>query len=197
MKKRTFAWIAAVIVLAACGGQQHNSTSRLKSVADEFGYDTIAAQPDDMLCNESVDDVLRHYPEFYHATRQAKKAYERWAAQEQEAGLKTKPEVMDIARILDETLDGSAKAAADSAWQALPTIDSLYLQLIASVPDEATDKDVVKSEIGRSRKAWQSYVELLKRLAATVPEDCQECYLTVVGEKINKHLMILQQIQSK
>ena len=37
-----------------------------------YGIDTIAVEPGDTLCSARVDEVLRHYPEFYHAAKKAK-----------------------------------------------------------------------------------------------------------------------------
>ena len=36
-----------------------------------YGIDTIAVEPGDTLCSARVDEVLRHYPEFYHAAKKA------------------------------------------------------------------------------------------------------------------------------
>ena len=81
---------------------------------------------------------------------------------------------------------------SDSVWTALPAIDSLYLQRIGKVPDNAPDLDARKTEIGRARKAWQLYVEQLHRLSAAVPEACRERFLRIVADQTDKYLTTLQ-----
>jgi hypothetical protein len=99
---------------------------------------------------------------------------------------------MDINVILDKTLHGKMTVTSDSVWTALPAIDSLYLQRIGKVPDNAPDLDARKTEIGRARKAWQLYVEQLHRLSAAVPEACRERFLRIVADQTDKYLTTLQ-----
>ena len=200
--KILFIYCLALMLLTACGGtkkpqQERISSSELISAADNYGYDTVAVTPGDTVCNTEVDNVLRHYPEFYHATKNAKKSYEAWTQQEKTIGLKTKPEVMDISMILDRTLHGKQTVTSDSVWQALPIIDSLYLQMIANMPEQTKDVDARKTDIGRTRKAWQSYTNQLQRLANTVPEGCRERYLCIVAEQTRKYQLLLQQANNK
>ena len=184
----------ALLFLSACGGrkQQDVSSAELIQAAEKFDYDTVAVTPGDTLCSSEVDDVLRHYPEFYHATKNAKKRYEAWAQQEKTVNAKAKPELMDINVILDKTLHGKMTVTSDSVWTALPAIDSLYLQRIGKVPDNAPNLDARKTEIGRARKAWQLYVEQLHRLSAAVPEACRERFLRIVADQTDKYLTTLQ-----
>lgn len=189
--------VISLLLLTACGGTQHRQSktpSQLVETADEYGYDTIALKKNDTLCNAVVDNVLRHYPEFYHATRNAKKAFEHWKKQEQIARLKTKPEIMDISHILDEMLNSNKKVSTESSWLSKSKIDSLYIQLIVNVPEkkEGVDIDSRKSEIGRSRKAWLTYIEQLQNITQTVPEGYAIRYQSIVAEKLNKHLKLLQ-----
>ena len=111
--------------------------------------------------------------------------------------MKTKPEVLDISMILDRTLHGRLTVTSDSVWQALPGIDSLYLQMIANMPEHTKDVDARKTDIGRTRKAWQSYTNQLQRLANTVPEGCRERYLCIVAEQTKKYQLLLQQANNK
>ena len=159
----------ALLFLSACGGrkQQDVSSAELIQAAENFDYDTVAVTPGDTLCSSEVDDVLRHYPEFYHATKNAKKCYETWAQQEKAINAKAKPELMDINVILDKTLH-----------------DKMTVN--------APDLDARKTEIGRARKAWQLYVEQLHRLSAAVPEACRERFLRIVADQTDKYLTTLQ-----
>ncbi len=76
-----------------------------------YGIDTIAVEPGDTLCSARVDDVLRHYPEFYHAAKKAKKAYDEWRELEAEARVGTKTQVMSVDAIWNDALDGADDVA--------------------------------------------------------------------------------------
>ena len=90
---------------------------------------------------------------------------------------------MDIAVILEESFFDTKAFDADSAWQYLTTIDSLYIQALVSVPSSNADTDQQKSAIGRTRKAWQAYTKQLQRMTAVVPENCRERYLSIIKHK--------------
>ena len=90
---------------------------------------------------------------------------------------------MDIAAILQETLFGEQTVDADSAWQYLNTIDSLYIQAIASVPDGQPDTDMQKSSVGRTRKAWQAYTQRLQDMTSTIPTSCTQRFLSTIKDK--------------
>ncbi|MDE7086424.1 MAG: hypothetical protein K2O48_07055, partial [Prevotella sp.] len=129
-KKLMLLAVCAAMLLTGCGGKKERkaTSAQLIEQVEQFGIDTIEAKPGETLCSNSVDGVLRHYPELYHATRKAVKAYDKWVEAAKEAGLKVKPQAMDVTTLLDEALFGDSATDADSAWQHLPTIDSLYIQ---------------------------------------------------------------------
>lgn len=183
-KLMLFAGCAAML-LTGCGGKKERkaTSSQLIEQVEQFGIDTIEAKPGETLCSNSVDGVLRHYPELYHATRKAVKAYEKWMEAAKEAGLKVKPQTMDVAALLDEALFSDEAVDADSAWQHLPTIDSLYIQAIVNIPSGQSDTDKRKTAIGRMRKAWQAYAQQLQYMTPTIPQDCTQRYLSTVKSK--------------
>lgn len=200
MKVKVLTFIVISLLLVACGGKQQHQRAEIRQLmetADKLGYDTITTNAGDTLCNIEIDNVLRHYPEFYHATKRAKKAYAQWVKQEKKSGLKTVPEVMDITKILDETLYGSDTVAKDSAWQMKYAVDSLYIQCIVNVTENDGSVDAHKSEIGRSRKAWLAYIEQLQNVSQTIPEGYKMRYQSVVADKINNHMLNLLQTNKK
>lgn len=184
-KKTMMLAVCAVMLLAACSGKKERKATGSELIEDvaRFGIDTIEAKPGDMLCDETVDGVLRHYPELYHATQKAKKAYEKWAEQSEQTHLNMKTKTMDIAAILQETFFGEQTVDADSAWQYLNTIDSLYIQAIGSVPDGQPDTDMLKSSVGRTRKAWQAYTQRLQDMTSTIPTSCTQRFLSTIKDK--------------
>ena len=188
MKKLMIFVVCSALLLTACGGKKDRTatSSQLIEHVEHFGIDTIEAKPGEELGSNTVDGVLRHYPEFYHAAQQAIKAYGQWAELAKDAHLQIRPEGMDVKTILDEALFGNQTVDADSAWQYLPAIDSLYIQALVSVPNGQPDTDVQKSAIGRMRKAWQAYAKKLQAMTPTVPDDCRQRYLSIVKEKTKR-----------
>lgn len=184
-KKLMLLAACSAMLLTACGGKKERTTtsSQLIEQVEQFGIDTIEAKPGETLCSNSVDGVLRHYPELYHATQKAVKAYDTWLETAKEARLKIQPQAMNVTTLLDEALFGDEATDADSAWQHLPTIDSLYIQAIVSIPSGQPDTDKRKSAIGRMRKAWQAYAQQLQDMTPTIPKDCTQRYLSTVKDK--------------
>lgn len=70
-------------VFTSC--KQQTAKQRLISKIENYNIDTIEAKPVDIstldsagLFRQSVDEVLRHYPEMYHAMDNATHAYNTW-----------------------------------------------------------------------------------------------------------------------
>lgn len=177
--------MCTAILFTACGGKQERTakSSQLREVVEQFGIDTIKATPSDTICNNSIDEVLRHYPELYHATKKAKKAYDAWTGMSTDSRLRIKPTMMDVTTILDEALFGTNESQVDDAWQHLSTIDSLYIQALVNIPNGTSDTDVRKSAIGRMRKAWQAYIQQLQKMEPAIPENCRRRYLSTIKDK--------------
>ena len=145
-----------------------------------YGIDTIAVEPGDTLCSARVDDVLRHYPEFYHAAEKAKKAYEEWQELEAAARVGTKTQVMSLDAILNDALYGPDDVAEIGEWPDMAPIDSAYFKLIGqSVPKR-------KSAIGHARRAWLSYQDCLHKMAQTVPEQCSARYIASITARVRQ-----------
>ena len=151
-----------------------------------YGIDTIAVEPGDTLCSARVDDVLRHYPEFYHAAQKAKKAYDEWREMEAEARVGTKTQVMSLDAILNDALYGSDDIAEIGEWPDMTPIDSAYFKLI----DQSGPKR--KSAIGHARRAWISYQERLRLMAQTVPEQCRARYIASITARVQTFCTTLQ-----
>ena len=149
-----------------------------------YGIDTIAVEPGDTLCSARVDDVLRHYPEFYHAAKKAKKAYEEWQELEAAARVGTKTQIMSLDAILNDALYGPDNVAEIGEWPDMAPIDSAYFKLIGqSVPKR---KSARKSAIGHARRAWLSYQDCLHKMAQTVPEQCRARYIASITARVQQ-----------
>ena len=186
MNKRTMIIaVCAVLLLLGCGGKKERkaTSSQLIGQVEQFSIDTIVTTPGDTLVNNTVDGVLRHYPELYRATQKAVKAYDKWVEILKVSGLKVKPETLHINNLLDETLFGENTQDADSTWQYLPVIDSLYIQALINIPSGQPDTDSRKSAIGRTRRAWKTYAEHLQSLQSTLPEECRPRFRFIINKK--------------
>ena len=151
-----------------------------------YGIDTIAVEPGDTLCSARVDEVLRHYPEFYHAAKKAKKAYDEWRQMEAEARLGTKTQVMSVDAILNDALYGADDIAEVGEWPDMAPIDSAYFKLIGqSAPKR-------KSAIGHARRAWLTYQERLQQMAYAVPEQCRARYIASITARVQQLCTSLQ-----
>lgn len=175
--------LIATLVFSACGNRQpktpQQQRDQLIEAVDQYGVDTLQAQPQDTLFSSEVGSVLRHYPELYHAAKKVRKAFDNWTLQTRQTGVGGQTAVMDISPILDEALLGDTDAAeAPASWPDLSAIDSLYLQLLANEPD--VDR---KSAIGHTRRAWLNYIDQLRQLLPTLPEKCRPAYLTIISRQ--------------
>ena len=106
-----------------------NQEEDLIANIEGYGIDTIAVEPGDTLCSARVDDVLRHYPEFYHAAEKAKKAYEEWQEMEAEARVGTKTQVMSLDAILNDALYGSDDIVEIGEWPDMAPIERAQAQV--------------------------------------------------------------------
>ena len=151
-----------------------------------YGIDTIAVEPGDTLCSARVDDVLRHYPEFYHAAKKAKKAFDEWQKMEAEARVGTKTQVMSLDAILNDALYGNDDIAEIGEWPDMAPIDSAYFKLIGQSGPKR------KSAIGHARRAWITYQERLQQMAHAVPEQCRARYIASITARVQSFCTTLQ-----
>jgi hypothetical protein len=163
-----------------------NQEEDLIANIEGYGIDTIAVEPGDTLCSARVDEVLRHYPEFYHAAKKAKKAFDEWQSLEAEARVGTKTQVMSVDAILNDALFGPDNVAEIGEWPDMAPIDSAYFKLIGQSGLKR------KSAIGHARRAWLSYQERLQKMAQTVPEQCRARYIATITARVEQLCTTLQ-----
>lgn len=182
MRKQFFVPVLfAAAMFTACSSNKSKPSQQqrdqLLEAITQFNIDTLDARPQDTIFSNEAGSVLRHYPELYHATLRAKKAFDKWTQQSQEAGLTGRTDMMDISAIIDETLLSTIEEDA-TPWPTLASTDSLYLQLLANESDINR-----KSDIGRTRRAWLNYTEQLQRLLQAVPEECRTRYMAIIARR--------------
>lgn len=82
-------FVSALSLFTAC--KQQNTKQRLLSEIENYHIDTIKAKPVDTAnmnradsCRYRADEVLRKYPEMYHATDDVTKTYNLWMEKEKD-----------------------------------------------------------------------------------------------------------------
>ena len=174
--------------LFSCSDQKRTpDKSELIEVSEQMHIDTVETEPGETLCNEDVDQVLRHYPELYRATKKAKTLFEKWVESQRLADLPIDLDVLAVGGMLDDALSNASGFHEDAVADSVSAVDHLYLQLIDQAPVER------KSDIGRARKAWMLYKEQLDDLASAVPEGCRSRYQQSLAQRISQLPSILQQ----
>lgn len=92
MKSHINISILLIVLLSVfCACKKQNTKQRLLSNIENYQIDTIKAKPVDMAnmsradsCRYRADEVLRKYPEMYHATDDVTKTYNLWIEKERE-----------------------------------------------------------------------------------------------------------------
>ncbi len=81
----------AVALTVFCACKNQNTKQRLLSEIENYQIDTVKAKPVDMAnmsradsCRYRADEVLRKYPEMYHATDDVTKTYNLWMEKERD-----------------------------------------------------------------------------------------------------------------
>lgn len=192
----------AGLALTACNSQSNQCSraprtqQQLIEDAESFGIDTVVTAPTDTLVSTSVDNILRRYPELYHAVKKSKKAFAAWADQQQMAGLDTGIHLLAVDDLLGYALLNTADEAIATTGQPasienrVDTISNLYLKLIDAAPDNR------KTSIGRSRKAWKDYADLLLLTAAALPEDCRSRFCDIMASRLQTFQSSLSSLTS-
>lgn len=217
--------LAACLALAAATTIGCNKKSQapeekkqdLLKAIEHLDIDTINTTGKEQIGTPDVDEVLRHYPELYHATENTLKLYDKWVEAERnmvntafvgnEKGRVAKAEkcaksfderlkTRSVAEILDYTLFDSENPQAAEFNDNEKTSD-LYLKIMASIADglaenkEHAKTDEMKSAVGYARRAWADYHEQMCRMVSAVPEGCRARYRKAVNELAHKHLVDL------
>lgn len=189
----------------------------LLEAIEHLDIDTIDTTSKEQIGNADVDEVLRHYPELYHATENTLKLYDKWVEAERnmvnivfvgnDKGRMAKAQkcaksfderlkTRSVAEILSYTLFDSETPQATELNDNEKTSD-LYLKIMASIADglaenkEHAKTDEMKSAVGYARRAWADYHEQMCRMVSAVPEDSRARYTKAVNELTHKHLVDL------
>lgn len=194
MKKAYLLILSGVFLLVSCGSRKNNRSNfsaELVDNVDQFQMDTIVMKPGEQISTPEVDHILRHYPELYHASQRAQKAYEGWVAQGKASGLETSVEAMDFSSILNESLLDTEESSDSVIWLDTNPVDSTYLQLLSAASKNR------KTDIGRVRHAWHSYLERLHQILPALPEDSKLNYTRCVKKRIDDYNKVLKQYKLK
>lgn len=208
------------VLLSSCKSEEKKHADAKQELIDNISHYGIA--PVDTtgkasLASADANDVLVHYPEFYHAIENAKKLHDKWAEAEQKmvstafvgkaskrvaeakkhaAALDSVIEERSITKQLDYVLFESDKPET-TKWIALQPTSDLYLALMSSIADgldETSDHaktDDIKSVIGFARRMWADYAECLQNIIKSVPDPSCARYIKAVNELVQRHYIDL------
>ena len=213
--------LASSVVFSACKSEEQKRVDAKQELIENIAHygiepiDTTGKQA--LTTSADANDVLCHYPEFYHAIKSTKELHAKWVEAEQnmvttafvgkaakrvavakkKAGELNKVlEQRSITSQLDYVLfDGNNTPLEE--WLPLDSTSELYLSLMASVADGMTETadhtttDAIKTSIGFARRMWMDYAESLQKIVQAVPEPSRARYISAVNNIVRQHLIDL------
>lgn len=212
--------LAALVVFSSCKSEEKKrADAKQELIANiaHYGIEPVDTTGKAPLASADANEVLVHYPEFYHAVDNAKRLYDKWAAEERKMistafvgkGAKRTAEAKKLAAALDSVIEARSitshldyvlfedERAEQEEWTGNSATSDLYLALIAKVADglgETADhakSDDIKTSIGFARRMWADYAECLQRITPSVPEPSRARYIKVVNEIVRQHYIDL------
>lgn len=220
----SFAYIlilsAAIISFASCANRQQKKKEILLETIEKYHVDTIDVANKELMGTESLDEILRHYPELYHAAEKARVTYKKWNEMENEmisvvfVGSATQRKLKaekyaqhlqsrlyeyNVTTLLEYTLlSAGSEEKGDAEWVDDTEISDFYLSLITKVKsdlnstDEHKSTDEIKSSIGHARRAWNEYTKAIKNVLQAVPAEAQTLYIHAYNQLVQQHLTDLR-----
>lgn len=212
--------LVSAVVFSSCKSEEKKHADAKQELIDNishYGIDPVDTTGKAPLASADANDVLVHYPEFYHAIENSKKLYDKWAAEEQKmistafvgrsskrtaeakkhaAALDSVIEARSITKQLDYVLFESENAETEE-WTDNSATSELYLAIMGKVVDglsETADhakSDDIKTSIGFARRMWADYVQSLQKVYQSVPEPSRARYIKAVNEIVRLHYIDL------
>lgn len=212
--------LVSAVVFSSCKSEEKKHADAKQELIDNishYGIDPVDTTGKAPLASADANDVLVHYPEFYHAIENSKKLYDKWAAEEQKmistafvgrsskrtaaakkraAALDSVVEARSITRQLDYVLFEDEKVDSQE-WADNSATSELYLAIMASIVDglnETADhakSDDIKTSVGFARRMWADYVQSLQKVYQSVPEPSRARYIKAVNEIVRQHYIDL------
>lgn len=210
----------SAVTLSSCKSEEKKHADAKQELIDNISHygiepvDTTGKAP---LASADANDVLVHYPEFYHAIENAKKLHAEWAENErkmisiafvgksakrvaetrkQAAALDSVIEARSITRQLDYVLFEDKKVESEE-WTDNSATSELYLAIMAKVANglnETADhakSDDIRTSIGFARRMWADYAKSLRKVYQSVPEPSRARYIKAVNGIVRHHYVDL------
>lgn len=192
--------------------KSENKQDLLEAIA-HYNVDTIDTSNKEPIGSSDVDEVLRHYPELYHAMENVQKFYNKWVETEQdmiatvyvgkekgrvakskkhEARFAQRLEERSVATLLDYVLF-SSEEAKDVEFIDDELASDYYLTIMSSIADgmnedgEHAKTDAMRSAVGYARRAWADYLAAAHKMIDAVPEGARARYIKAVNEMVRHH----------
>ncbi len=216
-----FTILAFSVLIISCGGKGGNEKKNaLVEDIESFGVDTIVQSPEEAKDFPSLYDILRRYPELFHATEKAEKEFDKWVVDEksmidkviiangkseQEYSTKHEPELeaavgaMDVRNALQIALTDPTYTNVADVWVDNEIIMQEYLQILSSVDENPEleslsqeERNNLKSEVGHARKSWKAYMDKVIEITPAVPDDYRGVYISCFNNIMRQHLADLR-----
>lgn len=203
--------------MTSCKKTREDNKRDLLEAIERYNIDPIDTVGKEPLGSAEVNDILCHYPEFYHATERVQKSYVKWAEKEQEMiatvfvgnakarvaqaakginKLREHLQSRSITNILDYVLLVNDEVKAEE-WASVEPTSALYMKLMTSVSDglsedsEHAATNDMRSAVGYARRAWKDYHNELLQIVGTVPESARARYIKAVNDMVRQHYIDL------
>lgn len=211
--------ILSAFLCASCGNKRQDSKQSLLDNIEHFHVDTIDVTNKEPIGTPSLDEVLRHYPELYHATEKARIAYRKWVDREKEmiatafvgkntsrmskaskyaAKLEKRIVENDVTALLEYALlDSNHNDIGTLDWVDDKLTTQHYLFIMGKVKDGLQDDanhsktDEIKTSIGFARRTWIEYIDALRCVEQALPDNAREYYVMAANKMMQKHLVDL------
>lgn len=210
----------STVTLSSCKSEEKKHADAKRELIDDVAHygivpvDTFGKAP---LASADANDVLVHYPEFYHAVENAKKLHAKWAAEEQKMiavafvgkGAKCTATARKHAAELDSVIEARSitsqldyilfedESVEQEEWTDNSATSDLYLALMGTIADglgETADHaktDDIRSSFGVARRMWADYVQSLQKVYQSVPEPSRARYIKAVNKIVRQHYIDL------
>lgn len=212
--------LASAVVFSSCKSEEKKHADAKQELIDNiahYGIDPVDTTGKAPLASADANDVLVHYPEFYHAVENAKKLHAKWAAEEQKmiatafvgkgakrtaaakkhaAALDSVIEARSITKQLDYILFEDERVEQEE-WTDNSATSDLYLAIMATIADglgETADHaktDDIRTSIGFARRMWADYAQSLQKAYQSVPAPSRARYIKAVNELLRQHYIDL------
>lgn len=223
----TLFFISSLFIICSC--KDKSPQQKMLTEIEHYNIDTIKAKPIDTAhmdradsCRYRADNVLRKYPEMYHATDQVTTAYRKWADLERDfiqkvfvgkdrttnatfskarTRLDHRLQQLNFIEPLTAIIIDGQSTFADTKLTATPddkAVTEYYRKPMFMIRDGISDTkteystDEMRSACEKARRAWLDYIHSTDILLKTMPDDLRPIMQQAVRNIVCLHAIDLR-----